>query len=755
VEPQTQPYTVPGEIRILLIEDAPADAELNMRQVRSAGITAAWCRVDNEADLRMELARFQPDLVLSDFTLPGFNGLSALEIVLAVKPDLPFIFVSGTIGEERAINALQRGAMDYVLKENLGRLGPAIARALHDTQVRRDRKRQEIQIARMARVLRMLSGINGAVIRIRDRASLFKEACRLAVTVGGYSAAVALLKQSDGPGLDVVASNGLQRDALERLRTAVAASMPSDKSIVGQVLTNGMYVVCEDATKLQGTDPLNHVLRGSAARRAVTLPLMLENTAWGVLVLAPSDSRTLAEEELAMLHEVAANLSFALQFQQKDNEVRFLAYFDPNTGLAKRRLFCDRVERLITLSHDVSRYAVAVFDIENLSVINDSFGRHIGDRLLQFVSERLRRAFDNAESVAHMGGGTFAVAVSTGSDVTDLMDVVQNQLDAIFSRPFDIELRAIPVIIKTGIALGPQDGATADVLVQSAEAALGHARAADHRLVQYSNVRRSERVGQLALEHKLRLALERNEFELHYQPEFNARTQRIESVEGLIRWRSPDEGLVSPAAFLPVLESTGLITAVGDWVIRQAAEDHQHWRQLGLDKVRIAVNVSPRELRYPEFAKRFLLLNHACGAGSLDIEITESALLDDGDVAVRELRALREAGVRIAIDDFGTGYSSLSRLSDLPIDTLKVDKSFTSRLPDDSLGRTLVSTMITLAHAVGMTVVAEGVETAEQHRMLCELGCDHLQGFFLSKPLPAARLIELIAENEKQFPLDI
>jgi diguanylate cyclase (GGDEF)-like protein len=745
------PRVLQREVRVLLIEDAQIDAELIMRQVREAGVVAQWRCIDSELQLRSELAHFQPDVVLSDFTLPGFDGLSALKIVREAATDLPFIFVSGTIGEERAIDALQRGALDYVLKHNLARLVPAITRALGDTESRADRKRQEVQIARLTRVLRMLSGINGAVIRIRDRAALFNEACRLGVLVGGYAIAVALLKKADGPGLDVVAANGLERDTVERLRTA-AGSAPSDASIVGQVLAKGKFVVCDDSMSLDAADALKFVLRRSNGRRAVTLPLFLEDTAWGTLILVASDSTALVEEELAMLQEVAANLSFALQFLQKDNEVRFLAYFDPNTGLAKRRLFCDRLDRLIARSRGAARYVAAVFDIENLSAINDSFGRHIGDRLLQLVSERLRRGFNDTECVAHLGGGTFAIALGTESDPAGPVPTLQDRLGAIFSRPFDVELRSIPVIVKSGVALGPQDGESADVLVQNAEAALGDARASDRRLVHYSNVHRSERIGRLALEHKLRIAIERKEFELHYQPEFNAKNGRIECVEGLIRWRDPEEGLISPAAFLPVLESTGLIAVVGDWVVQQAAEDVQRWRQLGVPNIRIAVNISPRELRYPHFAKRFLELNHACGAGSLDIEITEGALLDDGDDVVRELKALREVGVRIAIDDFGTGYSSLSRLSDLPIDTLKIDRTFTARLSNDSLGPTLVSTVITLAHAIGMTVVAEGVETAEQYKTLCELGCDYLQGHFLGKPLPADRLVEQLVENDRQFP---
>jgi EAL domain-containing protein (putative c-di-GMP-specific phosphodiesterase class I) len=257
-------------------------------------------------------------------------------------------------------------------------------------------------------------------------------------------------------------------------------------------------------------------------------------------------------------------------------------------------------------------------------------------------------------------------------------------------------------------------------------------------------------VARLAVEHKLRTALERQQFELHYQPKVNIKSRRIEGVEALIRWRDPAWGLVAPGAFLPLLESSGLIVEVGKWVLEQAAKDCQHWQRLGLPAGRVAVNISPVQLRRADFAEHFLRVttpwaNGACG---LDIEITEGALLDDCAAEVKRLKRLRTDGVRIAIDDFGTGYSSLSRLSELPIDTLKIDRSFINRLPDDGLGKTLVTTIVSLAHAFGMSVVAEGVETEEQLGALWEMGCDQAQGFILSKPVARYGFTELLEKGK-------
>ena len=300
----------------------------------------------------------------------------------------------------------------------------------------------------------------------------------------------------------------------------------------------------------------------------------------------------------------------------------------------------------------------------------------------------------------------------------------------------------MPVVVRSGLAIYPTNGSHANVLVQNAESALRNARATGQRHQHYSVEQHTAVMARLALEHKLRSALERNQFELHYQPKVGVKTRRIEGVEALIRWRDPDAGLVSPAAFLPVLEATGLMVEVGEWVVRQAAADCQHWQRLGLPAVRVAVNISPLQLRCPDFSERFLQLaqsssNRRC---RLDIEITEGMLLEDSDAEVKKLDVLRATGVRVAIDDFGTGYSSLGRLSELPIDTLKIDRTFVCRLPHDHSGKTLVETVIGLARAFKMNTVAEGVETLEQLNALSEMGCDQLQGYLMSKPVRARRI---------------
>jgi diguanylate cyclase (GGDEF)-like protein len=456
----------------------------------------------------------------------------------------------------------------------------------------------------------------------------------------------------------------------------------------------------------------------------------------------------MSQDELLLLDEVASNLSFALQYLDTQDAARFLSYFEPLTGLAKRALFCERLSRLLTRgTESLPRLAVTVFDIEHLSVINDSFGRHTGDRLMQCVSDRLKGQYPDTEQLAHLGGGTFVSVSALAQQSEDEYRILHDEVVRIFDRPFDVDGREITVTVKCGVACYPDNGQEPDELVQNAEAALKEAKTSGEQYLHHRIEMNSELARRVSMEHRLRSALENNEFVLHYQPKVTLLTGKIASVEALLRWNDAGRGLMAPGTFLPTLETAGLMSAVGAWVLRQAAADCRHWRSMGHSPIRIAVNVSPSQLRRRNFAREILT-----GIGDLvgdphwgvDIEITEGALFGDSSSCVHALRLLRAAGVRVAIDDFGTGFSSLGRLSELPIDTLKIDRIFTNRLPNDRKNCTLVTTIIGLAHAFDMTTVAEGVEHQEQLDYLIGAGCDESQGYLHSRPLPRDALERLL-----------
>jgi diguanylate cyclase (GGDEF)-like protein len=739
------------QLRLLILEDVAAEAELTVRALKADGLECAWWRVENEAQFRERL-RERPDLVLSDFSLPGFDGMSALAIATAEAPEIPVIFVSGTIGEERAIEALRHGAVDYVLKDNLARLAPAVRRALQDAASRRAQQQAEERLARLSRVLQMLSGINSAVVRVRDRSQLLEEACRIAHAVGGYVCAFVVLVDPHTRIGSGVAWAGAGRDRMDEVsfRLADGGQGETGESITGRALRTGETAICNDITHVPGPWRYAETLAVLGVRCIASIPLLIDGTPVGTFTVAGGETGTFGDEEVGMLQEVAANLSFALQYLHKEDAVRFLSYFDPLTGLAKRGLFCERLARSLGWHAGQTQEVVVVaFDVERLGAINDSLGRHVGDRVVQFVADALRCNFGGSEWLAHLEGGSFAAVVLDCASYEESVRLIHDRITAAFCRPLATAGHEIPVTVRAGLARYPENGVDADALLQNAEAALHKARNTGERFLRYRRELSAEVADRLALERRLRTALDGRQFVLHYQPKINIATGELVGAEGLLRWNAPQRGIVPPAVFLPVLEATGLIVDVGEWVVHQAARDLARWGDLGLKRIRLAVNVSPLQLRDPEFCARFLKAAARApgGAGALDIEITEGALLDDTVFLSRRLQVLRDEGVRVAIDDFGTGYSSLSRLADLPVDTLKIDRSFISRLAGDKTVQAVVRTIVSLARAFDLSTVAEGVEREEELCLLKDLGCEQSQGFLHSPPLASATFEAMLART--------
>ncbi len=728
------------DLRVLLIEDSAPDAELTISRLTAAGFRCSYRCVVNEHDMRRELRDWRPGLILSDFSMPGFSGMAALAIARAEAADVPFIFLSGTIGEERAIEALKCGAIDYVLKGNPKRLVPAVERALAEAELRRTSQIAQQRVLRLTGVLQMLSGINAALVRIQDRDELLRETCRLAHRVGGYANAMVALINPTTRMARAVGWAGY--DFLDRPddEFPVADSEAADTSLMGRVIRTGQAALCEDINAppfvIHGRDQLI----AAGVRSLACLPLRVDGTPVGSLLCGATMSGVIGPEEILLLEEVASNLSFALQYLDKQDAVRFLSYFEPLTGLAKRALFCERLSRLLQRgTESLPRLAVAVFDIEHLSVINDSFGRHTGDRLLQCVADRLKGHFPDTEQLAHLGGGTFVCMSALSEHTDDVIRGMHQGFTQVFDRPFDVDGHEIVATVKSGHACYPEDGTEPNELVQNAEAALKEAKSSGEQYLHHRLEMNSELARRVAMEHRLRLALDGNQFVLYYQPKVTLRTGIVVGVEALLRWQDPENGLTAPGVFLPLLESAGLMPAIGAWALRQAASDSRRWRQMQMPPLRIAVNISPPELRRRNAAREILeCIGDLVGNPDwcVDIEITEGALIGDSSACIHALRLLRAAAVHIAIDDFGTGFSSLGRLSELPIDTLKIDRSFTSRVPADPKGCTLVSTIIKLAHAFDMTTVAEGVETQAQLEYLVHEGCDESQGYLHSRPKP-------------------
>ena len=865
-------------LRVLIVEDDAADADLAIRELGAAGIESVHVRVDSEGSFRAALSSFAPHIIISDFSIPGFDGLAALQIAVHEAPDVPFIFVSGTLGEERAIQALHHGAVDYVLKTNPARLVPAVKRALREVieRVRRrnaerrirdseqrlrdivdtvqdwiwelnaegrfvfsseaitgilgftskelvgssyqgylheedrelfaltlgeltarqrtaagiqtrwrhadgtyrwlegnlvvltaadgqvtgfrgthrdatERRQQQARIGRLTRMLQLQSAINSAVVRITNRDELLREACRLALQVGGYERAMVVMVTRDGRHAVPWHSAGDPPTPIPSEREfPISDGTEPDTSLIGRSLRTGEITYCADLLQSEPQVAWRAELLSAGFKSVVALPLSVDGARIGVLSFASRESDLLGDEELILLQDMLATLSFGLQYRQKEHDAQFLAYFDPLTGLAKRALFCERLDASLKKREGPeSAPTVVAFDVVHLSNVNDSFGRHVGDLLLQRVADRLKHHLDDDERIGYVGGGTFVVVLpldeTSAESVTSLLE------STVFRDVFDIEGRAIRASFKTGLARYPGDGEDGNTLVQRAEAALKQAKESGEPYLHYQLQMHSDIAQRLALEHKLRIALDEQQFVLHYQPQVNIATGRIESVEALLRWNDPQQGLVLPERFLAVLEASGMIVAVGDWVLQRAVEDCLLWRRMRLSPVRVAVNVSAQQIRRRTFVDQFLAASARCTAEGfgLDVELTETGLLHDVDGASRKLRELRASGMRIAIDDFGTGYSSLGLLSKLPVDLLKIDRSFISGLPDDPASVTLVSSIVGLASAFQLTAVAEGVETMQQFELLRRLRCNHSQGYLHSVPVAAREIEQMLVPPQR------
>jgi diguanylate cyclase (GGDEF)-like protein len=754
---QTLPESTVHRARVLVADDNPDMrryiARLLARDYDVLPVT------DGEAALEVAISA-QPDLVLSDVMMPRLDGFGLLKALRADQRTrhVPVILVSARAGDEATVEGMDAGADDYLVKPFSARELLARVRAHLELARQRRELEQELErrvatrtaeVVRLTRVLQMLSGITTAVVRIRDRMELFREACRIATRVGQYSSAVISFVEPGTRHARPSAWAGLDDASMQSLVFSVAHTANGDSSITGRVLRSGEVFLCNDVEQLDPSIASWETLRDAEFRSVVALPLTVDGTAVGVFKLTAQDSQAVGDEELGLLQEVAANLSFALGHFETQSAVEFLSYFDPLTGLANRALFCERLaRRKPEPKAPGSQTSIAVLDIEHLGIINDSYGRHTGDHLLQQVAFRLKLLVGVHELLGYLGGGSFALALEQVADQEEALCQLQRHMRGLFERSYQIEGRDIPVTAKSGLAYPDEEGIDAELLVQNAEAALWQAKATGEQYHHHRHDLSSRLSARLALEHRLRGALAGDQYTLFYQPKIDIASGRIDGAEALLRWADPERGLIAPGEFLPILESTGMILDVGEWIMSRALTDCRRWKGLRLRPIHVAVNCSPLQLRQQGFVNQVanLLADYTFDGWGIDLEITESMLIDPSSPEVHNLRALRDAGMRVAIDDFGTGYSSLSRLSELPVDILKIDRSFIAGLPHDRAATRLVPTIIALARAFELLTVAEGVETQDQFAFLKQAGCDQSQGFLHARPMPASEFEKLLTQ---------
>ena len=425
-----------------------------------------------------------------------------------------------------------------------------------------------------------------------------------------------------------------------------------------------------------------------------------------------------------------------------------MAHHDELTGLPNRALLNDRLALALAQARRSGRPLGLLFlDLDGFKDINDSLGHATGDRLLQSVAQRLRGLVREGDTVARLGGDEFVVMLVNLAQAGDAVEVARAIAEAL-ARPHPVDEHRLHVTASIGVAAFPEDGDSAGALLTHADAAMYRAKAQGRNAVQcYTHEMSVHARQRMELQGALREAIERGQFELHYQPQLELASGRLRGVEALIRWQHPQLGLVSPDRFIPLAEETGLIAPLGEWVLRTAGRQLQHWRAAGHTTLVLSVNLSARQVEAPALPRLVQQVLDDCQlpAPSLELEITETALLHNADPVRATLQALKDLGVALALDDFGTGYSSLSHLRRFPIDTIKIDKSFTAEIGASADTATIVRAIVALARSLGVETVAEGVETAAQLRFLALLGCHHAQGYHLGRPVPAAAIDALLA----------
>lgn len=605
------------------------------------------------------------------------------------------------------------------------------------------RKAAEAKIRRLNRVYAVLSGINTLIVRAKSREEIYRESCRTAVEHGEFRMAWLGIVDEEADAIKPVGWHGDVRDFFQR---APLASQGKKAGMAWQAVLEKRAIISNDVQNDARTG-MKKACEERGVKSLAFLPLVINERAIGTLALYAAEAGFFNDEEMRLLSELAGDISFALDHIQKAEKLDYLAYYDVLTGLANRALFLERLKPLLQVAErNHTGLALIIVDIERFRTVNDTFGRHVGDALLKQFAARISRVVGDQARLARLGADHFAVIAEAREDaVRRLMEEART---SVLSEPFPLEGTELRIASKAGIALFPKDGSEGEALLAKAEAALRKAKATGEREMFYTEGM-SERVAEkFTLENKLRQALEKDEFILHYQPKVDLQNHKIIGVEALLRWHSPELGLVPPLRFISLLEETGLILDVGSWAMKQASMDHRHWVEQGFNDLRVAVNVSAIQLHKPSFVTSVeQAIIHGLAPTGIDIEITESLLMDNIEANIEKLRALRRLGINVSIDDFGTGYSSLAYLAKLPVQALKIDRSFVKTMNDDPNTMTLVSTIISLAHSLRLKVVAEGVETEEQANSLRLLRCDEMQGHLISKPLPLHELMAFIRQN--------
>jgi diguanylate cyclase (GGDEF)-like protein/PAS domain S-box-containing protein len=703
---------------ILLIQGGSSDAEAVRAALVNSGdgsVVVEWVRTCSAGLERLSLETQRRHTnssriaaVLVDLFLPDSHGIEAFDRLFQAAPHVPILVLTSAADEDMAKLAVQRGAQDYLLK---GRLDAYL----------------------------LPKTVNNMIERAANAEALFEEQDRAQVTLNSIGDAVISTDVSGNVTyLNVVA------EGLTGWSRTEAAGRPFE----------AVFHIVDAITRETRSSPMDLAIR--------------ENRAVGLtpncVLIRRDGMETAIDDSAAPIHDRHGQVTGAVMVFHDVSVARaltlkmsYLAQHDSLTDLPNRVLLNDRLTEAVALSsRHGRRLGVLFLDLDRFKHINDSLGHAIGDRLLQSVSGRLATCVRTSDTVSRQGGDEFVILLWEIRHALDAMVTAEKILLAL-RAPYRIDQHELHVTGSIGIVTYPEDGTDAETLMKNADAAMYHAKDTGRDNAQFFKSEMNVRAVETHfLESGLRHALKRHEFVLHYQPKMNLMTNAITGVEALIRWRHPRRGLVRPAQFIPIAEDSGLIVSIGRWVLREACRQARAWQVAGVPPTIVAINISPVELRAPDFVTsvRAVLAEEGLEPCFLELELTESFLMEDSKSTLAILQGLKDMGVHLTIDDFGTGYSSLSYLKRYPIDTLKIDHSFVRDLTTDIDDASIVSAVVSMGESLHMQVVAEGVETLEQLEVLQQLNCPQGQGYYFSRPLDAGQFSRLlkVRKNETALP---
>ena len=681
-------------LNVLFIEDSEADAELTTAELARGGFIPHTERVETRHSMLDALTKAEWDVILCDYSMPRFSAEAALQTLKESGQDIPFIITSGAVDAEDTVSLLKQGAHDFMNKEALARLVPAIEREIREAEVRRQRRLAEERVRILSSAVQqspvsvLITNPDGRIEYVNPKYE----------QITGYASNEAI-----GRDLGFTLLNQTSADAMAAMRHSISHA---------QEWRGEFCSIRRDGQVF-----------------------------WEFVSLSP-----LRNETGDLTHFVIIKEDITVRRSYEERLLR-QAHYDDLTGLANRVLMLEHLNvALESSARNHRQTAMMCIDLDRFKNVIDSLGHSCGDDVLRESAGRLSGCIRNGDILARMGGDEFIIILPDISTPKEAEKVAE-KIIAAFAQPFFIGGKEYFVTASIGIALSPKDGRSANLIQRNADLAMYKAKELGrNRYHFFTEDINTQLMQRLELEVRLRQAIALEELELHYQPIYDINTNMMIGFEALVRWRQPDGSLLMPVNFIPMAEDIGIIQEIDKWVMATACADAAKLVHESKRTLRLSLNVSPKQLQIPDYANfvaHQLFINNLSPT-QLELEVTERVIMQNDPQTQINITALCDLGVRLSIDDFGTGYSSLAYLQKFPFKTLKIDRGFVSQICEDPNTHRLVDTIITMAHGLDMEIVAEGIENDQQRQLLQKQGCDHAQGYFFSYPGPLKELREKI-----------